>query len=476
MKGKEAGSGFVTPASRRPMVKVDSIQPAGGTPALQTVVFALILSLGMVSAETWTVHGGSIQSAIHSSKAGDTIRVYPGAYSEDLTLDRQLTLEGIGKPLLHGSGKGSVITVTADGCAIRGFVIEHSGGELQQEHSGILLKSNHNIVEENELHDILFGIYCFASGNNIIRRNVIRGRPELEVGDRGAGLHLWTSPANRIEENEVSVTRDGLFIQNSNDNWIRHNRIHDLRYGVHYMFSDANHFEENVFSNSVAGAAIMYSRRIEFRRNVFLHNRGFSSFGILLQECVECVAEENFIMDNGTGIFLEALKKSVVRRNVIAGNDVALQIFGSSAENVFSENNFLDNLSPLQLVGNSSGSAWQENGRGNFWNDTRIYDLDGNGIGDVPYRIQNVFEYMEGNHPRLRLYLYSPAAQALAQAEETFPLVRGSQEVDPAPLVKAVETGLVPAIEPRRGVQAGLGMISLALFAGSLAFLWRGQR
>jgi len=76
----------------------------------------------------------------------------------------------------------------------------------------------------------------------------------------------------------------------------------------------------------------------------------------------------------------------------------------------------------------------------------------------------------------LRLYLYSPAAQALAEAEETFPLVRGSEEVDTAPLVKAVDSGFVPAIETSRGVQARLGMISLALFAGSLAILWRGQR
>ncbi len=439
-------------------------------------VFAMTLSVGLANAETWSVHGGSIQAAIHSAKAGDTIRIYAGTYTGDLILDRQLTLEGIGKPILRGSGKGSVITVTADGCVIRGFVIEHSGGELQQEHSGILLKSNHNRVEENELRDILFGIYLFASGKNTIRGNVIRGRTELEIGDRGAGLHLWTSPSNRIEENEVSATRDGLFIQNSNDNWIRNNRIHDLRYGVHYMFSDANRFEENVFSNSVAGAAIMYSRHIEFRRNAFFHNRGFSSFGILLQECVECVAEENFILDNGTGIFMEAVKKSVIHRNVIVGNDVALQIFSSSAENVFSENNFVENLSPLQLVGNNSGSVWQQNGRGNFWNDTGVYDLDGNGVGDVPYRIQNVFEYMEGNHPRLRLYLYSPAAQALAEAEETFPLVRGSEEVDTAPLVKAVDSGFVPAIETSRGVQARLGMISLALFAGSLAILWRGQR
>ena len=49
----------------------------------------------------------------------------------------------------------------------------------------------------------------------------------------------------------------------------------------------------------------MYSRRIEFRRNAFLHNRGFSSFGILFQDCENCIAEDNLIIDNATGIFME---------------------------------------------------------------------------------------------------------------------------------------------------------------------------
>ena len=48
---------------------------------------------------------------------------------------------------------------------------------------------------------------------------------------------------------------------------------------------------------------------------------------------------------------MEALRKTTFRRNTIANNDVALQMFSNSDANVFTENNFVNNLSPLQLVG-----------------------------------------------------------------------------------------------------------------------------
>src|SRR5262249_29377280 len=163
--------------------------------------------------------------------------------------------------------------------------------------------------------------------------------------------HLWNSAGNTIEENSIHETRDGLYIQNSPDDIIRRNRACHLRYGLHYMFSDSNLFEDNLFSESLAAAAIMYSRRITFRGNAFIHNRSFSSFGILFQDCEKCLAEDNFIVDNNTGLFMEALRNSAFRNNVIAENNVALEMFSSADANSFSGNRFISNLSSLYLIG-----------------------------------------------------------------------------------------------------------------------------
>lgn len=450
-------------------------------PNASLVIVTIAIFAIAAKAETLTVGPSparfqTVQSAIAAAKPGDTIRVQPGVYKGEFILDKQLTLEGVGRPVLRGEERGSVVIVTADRCVIRGFVIERSGNDLQAEDSGLLLKSSENTVVDNELRDTLYGVYLYHSRRNTIRGNTVRGRRELEVGSRGAGLHLWNSPDNTIEENTVSDARDGMYIQNSPGNNIRRNRVFNVRYGLHYMNSDANRFEENIFSDNVAGAAIMYSRRIELRRNVFAHNRGFSSFGVLFQDCEENVAEENFIIDNATGVFAEALRKSVFRRNVIAENDLALQIFSSSAGNLFVENNLVENLSPLRLVGKRSDTRWSEGGRGNYWSDYRGYDLDGDGVGDVAHKVQNVFEYLEGNYPRLRLYLSSPAAQALAAAEQTFPIIKGSAERDVAPLMKPVSLDLpLKQFSPVAITQILIATISLLLAGTAIAVMWRGR-
>jgi nitrous oxidase accessory protein len=380
----------------------------------------------------------TIRQAIAVAVPGDAIRVEPGRYEGNLLLNKPVVLEGSNTPIIHGDGEGSVVTVTAGGCAIRGFSIEHSGGMLEEENSGILLKSSGNTVEGNDLRDVLYGIYLYASTHNVLSDNIIRGRESIEIGERGAGIHIWNSLRNTITGNVISRARDGMYLQNASNGVIRGNRISDVRYGLHYMFSNDNLFEDNVFENSVAGAAIMYSRHIQFRRNLFVHNRGFSSFGILFQDDEDLLAEDNLIVDNGVGIFMESLRGSLFRRNLVAANDTAIEAFSSATGNAFESNNFVENLSPLWVIGRETSTQWNGKRQGNYWSDYSGYDLDGDGIGDVPFKIQNVFEHLEGNYPRLRLYLSSPAAQALALAEKVLPVIEGSREFDHYPLMKPV--------------------------------------
>jgi nitrous oxidase accessory protein len=419
----------------------------------------------------------TLQSAIAAAQPGDTIRVSAGTHEGQIVLDRPLHLEGFGKPILRGSGRGSVLTVLADQCTIRGFVVEHSGKDLQAEDSGILLKSNGNVIANNELRDVLYGIYFYQSNSNTLGGNVIQGRRELETGERGAGLHLWNSSDNLIEDNTIEQARDGMYIQSSPRNTIRRNRVSRLRYGLHFMSSDDNRFEENLFSHNVAGAAIMYSKGIEFRRNAFVHNRGFSSFGILFQDCERCLSEDNLVADNAIGLFAEALRNSVFRNNVISENDVALQIYGSSSKLNFSGNRFVENLSPLRVIGKSANARWEIDGLGNFWSDYDGYDLDGDNVGETPHRIQNVFEYLEGNYPRLRIYLTSPAAQALAAAERAFPVIQSSSEVDPRPMMRAVALPAgVTVLAPKPSSHAGLAAASLLMLAAGILMLWQGKK
>jgi nitrous oxidase accessory protein len=379
-----------------------------------------------------------IQGRIDSAQPGDTIVISGGAYLGNLVIDNRVALLGLNSPVVCGEGVGSVVMCIADSCMLKGFIIEHSGAMLVNEDAGVLVKSKGNVIEENQLRDVLFGVYLLAADGNSIVRNTIVGRKQLELGERGSGMHLFNSHHNKFKGNIIKDVRDGFYIQYANHTLIEENQVSGVRYGVHYMYADSNIFLRNKFFDNAAGAAIMYSRGILIRNNEFVHNRGFSSFGILFQDCHGLVADSNLIADNVVGMFYEASTDNLFRHNIIARNDVALEMFQNSTGNTFSENNFLENLSPLILIGKHTGTRWSLNGRGNYWSSYDGYDLDHDGIGDVPMKIQNVFSYLEGVRPNLRLYLNSPASQAISMATEAFPIVAINEEVDDHPLVRPV--------------------------------------
>jgi len=402
----------------------------------------VILFIGSVVVESAThivPQGHSIQSVINNAHPGDTVLVGAGIYYENLELRTRITLIGSSASHVYGTGTGSVITVFADSCTITGIVIEHSGTMLVNEDAGILLRSDFNSITNNTLRDVLFGIYLYGSDRNRIENNTIIGRPELEQGERGSGIHLWNSHNNTLVANTISYVRDGFYIQNANHTLIQDNEVHSLRYGLHYMYADSNVFLRNYFHDNVAGAAMMYSRGIVLKHNIFLHNRGFASYGILLQDCHFSIADSNVIADNVTGIFFEASTNNCLRNNVIARNDIALHMFQNSVNNVFVRNNFIDNLNLLTIVGKRTESQWNVAGTGNYWSSYNGYDIDADGIGDVPMKIQNVFNYIEGKNANVRLYLYSPAAQALAVSAKAFPIIDLNKEIDFFPLMSPVD-------------------------------------
>jgi nitrous oxidase accessory protein len=174
---------------------------------------------------------------------------------------------------------------------------------------------------------------------------------------------------------------------------------------------------------------------------------------------------------------MEALTSSIFRNNTIAANDIAIQAFSSATEDTFTGNNFIHNLSPLQLIGRETGIRWDEGRRGNYWSEYDGYDLDGDGIGDVPFKIQNAFEHLEGNYPRLRIYLFSPASQALAAAERIFPVLERPRAYDRFPIMRPAP---LPVREPGRADRStGVALpfaLSFAILAGSVAMIAAGRR
>lgn len=410
-------------------------------------------------------HVSPLQRAVDSAPPGAVVEVPAGTYDGDLFIDRPLRLVGRGRPLLRGSGTGSVVLVRADNVTLEGIDIDgRGGGDLGRDSSGIHVAAHNATIRDCRITNALFGVYLLEAHGTAIERCRIRGVPGKDPGEKGSGIHLYNTERFQILSNEVVDARDAIYLQNSSKGVIRGNRAREMRYGLHYMFSDDNLFEDNVFENGAAGSAIMYSERIVFRRNQFIHNRGFASVGLLLQQCDDVLAESNLIADNARGIFIEGTQRVTFRGNVVAKSDAAIVAFDSSSASRFEGNSFVGNMTPLLLVGKRLDAVFT----GNYWSDHAEPDLDGDGRTERPYRLTSVFDHLRGNLTAADLYVDGLAGIALSLAETAFPILEPVRVVEAAPLAAPPRLADVPRpASGRRGRDwSGLGASVLALVLG----------
>lgn len=386
---------------------------------------------------------GSIARAIAAAAPGSTVVIPAGLYPEQVVVDKPLTLVGQDWPVIDGGGAGDVVTISADNVTLRGFVVRGSNLEPSAEPAGIRVRGNNAVVEGNRLERVLYGISLQQGGGNTVRDNTISSIPEFPSDRRGHAVYLWYSNGNTVINNTVTDAKDGLFLSFASNNRLENNSVRDSRYGIHYMYADNNTFLHNTFRSNVAGAAIMYSKNVTLVGNEFADNRSVASgYGILFKDVDNIDVSDNFIHHNRIGLLMEGAPLSpegyvTIRHNLIGYNRTALEM-ATTTNATFTENTFAGNLQQAQTSGAGllGHNQWQLDGRGNFWDDYQGYDTGGDGVGDLPYRYQNLYDDMVRDNEALKAYQFTPAQTAIEFAARWFPSYRPDPLVtDPDPLV-----------------------------------------
>lgn len=416
------------------------------------------------------VNIGEIGKLLVAAAPEQTLMIQSGVYHEHLRIDKPIRLIASGDVVIDGGGNGDIVEITAPDVTLQGFTIRNTGIDLDQENCAVRVLAARVSILDNTLDDVLFGVDLRAAPDSRVVGNRIGGK-NLDIARRGDGLRLWRADRTLIEKNTIHDGRDSILWYSSGVT-VRGNTAFDCRYGLHLMFSDNIAIVDNTLTRNSVGIYLMYSTGVELVGNRLIKNRGPSGYGIGLKETDQYSVRENLIIGNRSGVYIDGSPFTQVRPgeftlNTIAYNDVGFTFLPSSRGNQLTENNFIDNINNVAVAGRGSLEANQfwKGDRGNFWSDYTGYDQDADGVGDFVHESYTLFENLMERDPMLRLFLFSPAQQAIEFVGRAIPAVRPEPSfTDEVPLMRPVPLPASLTAEPsnRTGLfVSGAAMISI---------------
>jgi nitrous oxidase accessory protein len=400
------------------------------------LALAALLVLGANSAGCAVLQvrpGESLPAALAAAQPGDTVRLVAGRYPGPLLIDKPLTLEGVGHPVIAGGGEGDVIRVRASAVTIRGLVIRDSGTDMGAQNAGIYIEpgSHRATIEGCYLVYNLFGIWLEKSDHSRVLRNAITGRRDLLSAARGNGIQVYNSSDVEVLDNNISFTRDGIYVDVSKRAIFRGNRIHHVRYGTHYMNTNDSTWENNQSYLNRGGLALMEVRRLTVRNNIAWGN---TDHGIMLRTIEDSVIENNVVAANKRGFFIYDAEYNKVRKNLVIDNRVGVHLSAGSSNNQIDANDFIGNEEQVKFVA-SRDTEWGK-GESNYWSNYSGWDQDGDGKGDVVYEANDVVDRLNWQYPLVKLLLSSPAIQTLRFVARQFPVLRAPSIVEKHPRMR----------------------------------------
>ena len=404
--------------------------------------FLIIFLFFSLSLKATTIHVGkkhevkSVKKGIALAKAGDTLIVHGGWYKEgNIIIDKKIVFLGKDLPVLDGEKKHEVLSIHADSVVVDGFKVIRSAYATITDPCGIkVYNKSHVLIQNNVLDDNFFGIYLQNSQNCIIKNNTLKayGKEEQKLGN---GIHCWKSKDILIIANRIDGHRDGIYFEFVTNSVIWRNIANNnIRYGLHFMFSNDDAYITNVFKNNGAGVAVMFTKNVKMFNNYFEENWGDSAYGLLLKEISDSYIFNNRFARNTSGIYMEGTSRIKVEKNSFESNGWGMKIQASCMENEIVNNNFLKNTFDISTNGSLVLNTFNEN----YWDKYEGYDLDKDGMGDVPYHPLSLFAVLTENTPSAMLLYRSFMITLLDKSEKVLPSITPDNFVDNKPLMKSL--------------------------------------
>lgn len=402
------------------------------------IVIIILLCAATLSARSRTiiVSVGAFKRAVSNSGAGDTLILNPGVYKEGtVLLTKPLTILGKGNVILDGENKYEILTISGYHITIKNIQFRNAGYSALNDFAAIkVIDASAVLLENNTVTNAYFAIHISNSFYVTIRNNVVAGSPKSEQLT-GNGIHLWKCNRALIENNHIQGHRDGIYFEFVTGSFIRNNLSEkNIRYGLHFMFSNDDRYQHNTFRNNGAGVAVMYSKKVTMERNQFEQNWGPSAYGVLLKDISDSYIWNNVFQKNTVGLHLEGTSRMQIEKNTFQSNGWAVKIQASCEDNDFNHNNFKGNSFDVSTNGTMVLNKFDSN----YWDKYDGYDINKDGIGDVPYHPVSMYSLIVEQNPHTLMLFRSFAVQLLDKAEKAIPGLTPEKLADNKPIMKSL--------------------------------------
>ena len=340
------------------------------------VIFATLafVSVGCASAVTHYVNPGeSIQTVVNASDPGDTIIVMDGTYTENVDVNKSLTIQsdnGSANCIIQAANSyAPVFEVTANYVNISEFTVKDasydagiylchacycniSNNNASNNHRGILLmdSSNNTLIHNTNNLNGGYGIRLQDSSNNTISNN--------NCSNNDDGITLSSGSSNNILTHNTANSNKwgGLVILRGTNNTLGNNTISGNKYNFHaegiqdidtsntvngksirYLVNEKDHVIDS--SLDVGYVGIVNSWNITVRDLILTNNLE----GILLDHSSDSKIENVTVLNCEMGIYLKSSSNNTVTNNKASNNYITGIYLQNASDNSISDNNVSNN-------------------------------------------------------------------------------------------------------------------------------------
>ena len=168
--------------------------------------------------------------------------------------------------------------------------------------------------------------------------------------------------------------------------------------------------------------------------NTFSFNWGSAAYGLLLKEIYDAEISDNRFEENTIAVNVEGSTRIKYMRNTFLRNGWAVRIAGGCFSNDFSSNDFMGNSFDVSYNSKMNDNTFDRN----YWSEYSGYDLDRDGIGDVPYRPVKLFSYVVNQTPETIILLRSLFIDLLNFSEKVSPVFTPDDLMDHTPQMRRI--------------------------------------